>query len=262
VIYEDSQFVGDVTCTMTGAPCIQFGASGIKLKLNGFTMTGLADPVRGCAGVAVALEDGINVPDVADVKIQGPGVVRQFRLNGIRVQRSTGVKIERVTASTNCTNGISLARSSDNDVRDNVSVRNGSTAFDSGGIAVTNDSNNNRIMRNEVSGNGYADPPGAPDFGIGILNGSSNNVVKENSAVGNANGILIGAASGGFGNPSGNIVRENIIVGNPPIQVSNSFPAFTGVDIRDLSPSGANTFENNLCLTYSGAGPAPCPNTP
>lgn len=39
IITEDSQLVGDVTCTVTGAPCIAFGASGISLKLNGFSLT-------------------------------------------------------------------------------------------------------------------------------------------------------------------------------------------------------------------------------
>src|SRR6476659_5863038 len=44
VIVEDSQLVGDVTCTMTTAPCIQFGAPNIALRLNGFTITGPANP--------------------------------------------------------------------------------------------------------------------------------------------------------------------------------------------------------------------------
>src|SRR5688572_13484769 len=43
-IFEDSQLVGDVTCTMVDGPCIDFGASHITLRLNGFTMTGPADP--------------------------------------------------------------------------------------------------------------------------------------------------------------------------------------------------------------------------
>ena len=43
-IFEDSQLVGDVTCTMTDSPCIDFGAPHIKLWLNGFTITGPASP--------------------------------------------------------------------------------------------------------------------------------------------------------------------------------------------------------------------------
>src|SRR5678815_6025845 len=50
-ITEDSQLVDDVTCTVTGAACIAFGAAGVTLDLNGFTMTGLADPAKACVGV-------------------------------------------------------------------------------------------------------------------------------------------------------------------------------------------------------------------
>src|SRR5687768_8936981 len=44
VIYEDSRLVGDVTCTTAAGPCIDFGVSGITLRLNGFTMTGPGNP--------------------------------------------------------------------------------------------------------------------------------------------------------------------------------------------------------------------------
>lgn len=44
VIVDDSRLVGDVTCTMTTAPCIQFGAPNVALRLNGYTITGPANP--------------------------------------------------------------------------------------------------------------------------------------------------------------------------------------------------------------------------
>src|SRR6187549_1381490 len=44
IITNDSQLVGNVSCTMTDGPCISFGAAGIKLSLNGFTITGPANP--------------------------------------------------------------------------------------------------------------------------------------------------------------------------------------------------------------------------
>jgi hypothetical protein len=50
-ITENSQLVDDVNCTVTGAACIAFGANGITLDLNGFTMTGQAHPNTACAGV-------------------------------------------------------------------------------------------------------------------------------------------------------------------------------------------------------------------
>jgi hypothetical protein len=69
VITENSQFVGDVTCMVQGAACVQFGASGITLNLNGFTMTGLADPTTACGGMLVAGETGINTGGQSEITI-------------------------------------------------------------------------------------------------------------------------------------------------------------------------------------------------
>jgi hypothetical protein len=73
VIVDDSHLVGDVICTVTGAPCIAFGASGISLNLNGFTITGLADPVTGCGGAATLREQGISTNGRSDVEVRGAG---------------------------------------------------------------------------------------------------------------------------------------------------------------------------------------------
>jgi hypothetical protein len=35
-----------------------------------------------------------------------------------------------------------------------------------------------------------------------------------------------------------------------------------GADIRDFSPPRSNRFEDNLCMTYTGAGPNPCLKLP
>ena len=86
VITENSQLVGDVTCMVQGAPCIQFGASGITLNLNRCSHDdGLADPNTGCAGTLVAAENGINTAGQSEVTIQGPGLVLRFRAQGIFV---------------------------------------------------------------------------------------------------------------------------------------------------------------------------------
>jgi len=50
VLSENTRLVGDVTCNVTAAPCIAFGAPNISLSLNGFTITGQADPTTGCKG--------------------------------------------------------------------------------------------------------------------------------------------------------------------------------------------------------------------
>lgn len=256
MIFEDSQLVGDVTCTVTGgpgvpaAPCIQFGAPGIKLKLNGFTMTGKA-PITGCGGFGTQGENGIDTDLQNDVVITGPGLVQRFRANGIRIG-STGVKVKWVTAADNCVNGIVLVTASNNDIKENVVVRNGATVLPGGGIRLATESHSNRIRQNVIGGNGYVGPLPGPenDAAISILSGNDN-VVEDNSVAGNTNGILLEAGT------SGNVVRRNVVVGNPPIQVSDSFPQSTGVDIRNFSALGANTFKHNVCLTALNA---PCPS--
>ena len=76
----------------------------------------------------------------------------------------------------------------------------------------------------------------------------SNNTVEANTAVGNSNGIVV------FPLAANNAVRQNLAVGNPPIQQSTSVPAGGGVDIWDQSPpSNNNTFAGNLCLTAVNA---------
>jgi hypothetical protein len=138
-ITEDSQLVDDVTCTVTGTPCIAIGAPHVTLELNGFTMTGQADPQTGCNGAPTnyappATEDGIAVNAQTDVAIHGPGLIQQFRNAGIFILGSTGVRVAGVTLSTNCSSGILVGGGSDHDFRGNVSVRNGSPNFACGGI--------------------------------------------------------------------------------------------------------------------------------
>ena len=112
---------------------------------------------------------------------------------------------------------------------------------------------------NVYSGNGSALstlPTGASNnFGVGLVGTSKDNLIEKNKIGGNLNGVLIAAPTQG-----GNVIRRNIIVGNPPVQVSKEFGASIGADIQDLSAPGTNTFDDNRCLTYVGAGPSPCPN--
>jgi hypothetical protein len=130
-------------------------------------------------------------------------------------------------------------------------------------------SHNNRVRRSELVGNGSIAsggvgvpvPPGEPpflvpnDFGVGLVGNSSGNVIEENGIGGNINGVLV------FFTAAGNVIRKNVIAGNPPVQLGSS-PA-VGADIRDFSPAGTNKFEENLCITYTGATvPNPCPNIP
>jgi Right handed beta helix region len=268
-IFEDSQLVGDVTCTMTDGPCIDFGASHITLRLNGFTMTGPADPDNPSPGFCNATAglpqaDGIRVSDQIHGRILGPGMVQKFRRHGIfiigTIGTSTNATVRHVTSHHNCFSGILTAAMSDSVIEDNVSVRNAvnSGGAPCGGNCIVN-SHNNRIRRNQFSGNGSVGPP-ANDFGVGLVGNSSGNVIEDNSIGGNTNGVLIQADA------VDNLIRRNVIAGNPPSQVSRSFGALIGFDVKDESAvagSGSrNTFERNWCVTYSGPGPALCPNFP
>lgn len=53
-----------------------------------------------------------------------------------------------------------------------------------------------------------------------------------------------------------NVIRRNVIVGNPAVQISLDHTSTGGLDIKNLADDGANTFRGNLCLT---AVNAPCP---
>lgn len=113
---------------------------------------------------------------------------------------------------------------------------------------------------NVYSGNGSAlstFPKGpSNNFGVGLVGTSKDNVIEKNKIGGNLNGVLIASTTQG-----GNVIRRNLIAGNPPVQVSMEFGDTIGADIQDLSAPGTNTFEDNRCLTYAGAvKPSPCPN--
>ena len=134
-ITEDSQLVDDVACTVTGAACIAFGASGVTLDLNGFTMTGLADPATACSGVTPpGGEFGIFVNGFNNVTIGGPGLVQRFRAQGIQLNNSSGSTVRDVTSSTNCASGFQVNNGSNNLLENNVSVRNAHPTAACGGI--------------------------------------------------------------------------------------------------------------------------------
>jgi hypothetical protein len=132
---EDSQLVADVTCTVVGAPCIAFGASGISLRLNGFSISGLADPVTGCGGSNnTTVESGLDISNQRGIVIQGPGVVERFRSSGIRINVSERVMVSLVTSSTNCMAGIFIIGGSNHEILGNTLTRNGNATLPCGGI--------------------------------------------------------------------------------------------------------------------------------
>ena len=271
VITENTRLTCDVQCVNTTGPCIQFGRDNITLFLDGFTMSGSAAPPTVCAASPATGTfpnpgpfpyDGISTAGFDHVRIRGPGMVQTFRRHGIFLFSTDRAIVENVTVHFNCYSGIFMGGSHENLISENVSVRNGSASAMApcGGSCVTN-SNANRVRRNHFYGNGsiVAGPPaGSPnDFGVGLVGTSRDNVIEENSIGGNINGILL------YPLTTGNVIRWNVIAGNPPVQVSVTAGSPIGVDIRDASVPGANTFTENRCITYEGAStPPPCPNFP
>ena len=133
-VNEDSQLVGDVTCMVSNAPCLDIVASNVTLDLNGFSMTGLADPQSGCEGSgASGPEMGIRILNQTGVTIHGPGIVQRFRVHGIIINASTGTTISGVTTSTNCPSGI-LVGGDSNVLENNISIANGNLGAPCGGI--------------------------------------------------------------------------------------------------------------------------------
>lgn len=138
-IVENSQLVDDVACTVSGAPCIIIGAPNVTLNLNGFTITGQADPQVTCTAGPTGLtigkvEDAIELNQQSNVTIVGPGVVQQFRGPGIWSLNSNNLTVMDVTSANNCASGILVGGGSGHNITENTSIRNGSRTLACGGI--------------------------------------------------------------------------------------------------------------------------------
>jgi hypothetical protein len=261
-IFADTKLVGDVKCTsaLLKQPCVVFGADHIKLSLNGHTMTGPVDPPINCSlPTDSTFGVGIEVNGKSDVKIAGPGVIQNFQRWGIFLLSSSEVTVKKVTVNRNCWSGMQVTFTSECNFEKDVWANNagGSNGAACGGICLQG-SNKNLIHTSTFYGNGSVDyPNGNVDFGIGFEGTSSENVVEHNDLGGNVNGVLI------FATANNNVIRHNTLAGNPAAQVLKSFtlPNQGGADIHDRhTTAGANTFEDNFCLTYVGPGTALCPN--
>lgn len=119
-VTEDSELTGNVTCMVVGGPCIAFGAKDIQLRLNGFTMMGTDTTCT----PATSFDDGIDVIQLNDVTIQGPGLIKQFGGFGIFLASESGVKIRGITVTDSCFSGIFLGSVTDSEIEGNTSVRN------------------------------------------------------------------------------------------------------------------------------------------
>jgi hypothetical protein len=278
VIVHDAWLTCDVQCLQTAGACIAFGRPNIKFSLNGFKMTGPAnEPSRNQCSSATefALEaDGIH-SKFDEVQIVGPGVIQRMKRHGIGLVGTQAdalekAQVKKVTSHMNCFSGIFLLWNRQTLVDQAVSVKNTANGETRpcGGICVTN-SSHNVVRRSEVAGNGTTDPgaPTAPhgnDFGIGLVGASHFNLVEENGVGGNLNGLALFPLAAAI--PTNNLIKRNVIAGNPPTEVSDKSGPLAGSDVRDFAGSAANNrFEQNLCITYTFGGsgvtpisPAPC----
>jgi hypothetical protein len=128
-IVEHTELTGDVVCDVAAnTPCFAFGASNVELRLNGFTITGKADPTIGCGGTLIGGENGVATGGQRQISIRGPGLIQRFRTHGVAVLASNDARVQHITASTNCGAGVFIAATSFGTIVEGiVSVRNGST---------------------------------------------------------------------------------------------------------------------------------------
>ena len=68
-----------------------------------------------------------------------------------------------------------------------------------------------------------------------------------NTVTGNTQGILVTAGT------RATTLRDNLVLGNPPIQTANSRPDVRALDIVNLAPPGETILQRNVCLSAVGA---------
>jgi hypothetical protein len=234
-ITTDSKLTGDVTCTVASAPCIQFGASGIQLQLNGHTMTGRGS-LTACTDTFG--EDGIHTNGKDAVSIQGPGIVRRFQFRGIEVTGNDSI-VADVTVLNSCQEGILVA-------------------------GFHNRVEENSVVRSNLNGTFF-------DTGIWVQ-GTGGHIIRDNEvvgAVGGGHGIFVGFDPAGDGPSKNNLIEGNSTSANPggagiwltfgstgnQVVRNQSFGNLTLGDIFDQNTVvGANDYDDNLC-ELSNVGP-------
>ena len=225
----------DLACAGDG---LIVGVDGIKIDLNGHTITG--------SGTG----SGILASGRSGVVIMG-GTIRSF-LIGVQLAASTGTTVKQIQV-TGARDGIFLIGSSGNTIKENTAWQNSRVGIMLRPGAVRN-STQNLVVENVLSDNAngiiLVQTPtenvfkenrisGSSTAGIALNGGVSANLLKENTFTGNVSGILFNVVDGLL--PSANIFAENLIIANSC--------GLTG-------PTSGNTFKEDVLL---GNGADSCP---
>jgi parallel beta-helix repeat protein len=216
----------DLTCTGNG---LTVGADGIKINLNGHTITG--------PGSAIALVRGISLNQRNNVSIKG-GTIRNFE-SGMFVANSSEITIKEILFTEN-REGVFLNGSSATTVKENTAWRNLMRGF------MVRPSAARSSMDNVIKDNLVVENP------VGILVfGQPRNTLKENRISWSSQAGILLTGSGA----SGNLVKENMI-GSSAAGIEFAVSGWTGntfVENRILAntcgvkgPSDGNTFRENL----------------
>ena len=284
VITSDAIVVAALTSV--GTDCITFGADGIQLDLDGWTVTNTAAGVFGTPTGPQGAGRGIHTNGHSNILVKGPGTIVNYNV-GVHVDGGINVKVKdlkvtgkpspgcginprplaagiRVTNVScahgqlntianisgneveNQTNGIEIFDSSCVNVGNNSSHDNNSDPFQCHGILLVNSTHNN-IGRNNLTRNGECL---GIDCGL-TLSGSNNNTLVKNVTDNNyADGISIRNGS------ANNQIVNNQSFGNQstcasgsgaPIACVNAFGPFFDLAQRNAGPG--NKFVNNKFTT-------------
>jgi hypothetical protein len=187
-ITTDSHLTGNVACAVTGAPCIKIGANGIKLKLNGFIITGNGGR-NSCTLNFTDTEIDTNLKN--NVSIQGPGLVRRFNFVDIVVSGNNSM-VEGVAITSSCLEGIRVLGSNNEVERNSISragLDNSLVGHFAAGIFVSAPGGlNNQALGNINAGDIFdANAPGANTYKDNLCEVSNINICELPNIAGHRN---------------------------------------------------------------------------
>ena len=242
------ELVADLTCG-AGVNAINILASHVTLDLNDHTITGPSNNFG--TGVVVSNNVFAPTPQIQNVEVKGPGLIRGFA-NGMYLQAASNSNVHDVVlilnnfgivtnfgvgdhfkmnvAAQNKIAGFDLRDTNDH-IEMNTATGNGTNGDLVKGLGIEIEGKGNEVVNNTTDGN--------LNTGIYIRSGS-NNQIHDNTTNGNTSyGIAIQDGA------QGNHIHDNTALGNG----SPTSPFFTG-DLADGNPScGSNVWSNDTFIT-------------